>query len=129
MTFDPPPESSRRRPFAARRVRGYLVLGPVPPLRRWWPAVGRVLLALMLPFWIYTPLLAAWLALAIDLDEGVGMPLLFVAGTVSIAAGLYPLASWPCPWPFRLAATFVWAALLGIAAWPWTFLIVELLDY
>ena len=121
---DPPPTVRRR--LAARRVRGYLVLGPVPPLRAWWPAAVRLVLAALLPFWIYTPLLVGWLFL-IDLDQTIGMSLLFGGAAFSLAAGLYPLATWPCRWPFRLAATLVWATLLGLMGYPWSILVAEYL--
>ncbi|NNJ24873.1 hypothetical protein [Alienimonas chondri] len=125
-----PGENRSGRLFAARRVRGYLVLGPVPPLGRWWRGALRLILALMLPFWIYTPLLACWLfALDAISDETTTMSLIFAAGCVSVAAGVYPLATWPCQWPFRLAGSFVWATLMGLIAWPWTMLVASYLDY
>lgn len=128
MTLDGPPTEDRRRRFACRRVRGYLVLGPIPSSRRWLPATIRLTLALMLPFWIYTPALAIGLfAMDAVSDEAIVFPFLFSAAAVSIAAGLYPLATWPCRWPFRVAATVAWAAALGAIAFPWTMLVAEYL--
>ncbi|QDT17335.1 hypothetical protein [Alienimonas californiensis] len=130
MTVDDLPEPPPRRRFAARRVRGYFVFGPIPPRSRWLEPVGRVILTLMLPFWIYTPALALWF-LAIqssDASEEVILPALFGFAAIAVAAGVYPLATWPCRWPFRLVASFVWAALLGVIGFPWSLLIVSYLE-
>ncbi|MFH5804883.1 hypothetical protein [Alienimonas sp. DA493] len=102
----------------------------MPPSVRWQEPVGRAVLALMLPFWIYSPALAIWFV-ALDVgnaSEDVIFPILFGFAGVSIAAGVYPLATWPCRWPYRFAASFVWAAMLGVAAFPWTMLIVSYLE-
>ena len=120
----------RGRGFTARRVRGYLVVGPMPDWLWEHRGAARVVGCFFGTFLGYAGAFAVLIYLAGRggprvIHNDIAAILCLLIGCASVAVGLMPIATWPIRLGFRAPAVAGFSLLNGGVALLWFVILAE----